>query len=31
MKRNAFGFRDEKDFKFRLYAHQDSRITQNVG
>ena len=31
MKRNAYGFRDEKYFKLRLYALHDCRITQNVG
>ena len=31
MKRNAYGFRDEKYFTLRLYALHDSRITRNVG
>ena len=31
MKRNAYGFRDEKYFKLRLYALHDCRITRNVG
>lgn len=31
MKRNAFGFRDERYFKLRLYALHDCRITRNVG
>jgi len=31
MKRNAYGFRDEKYFTLRLYALHDCRITRNVG
>jgi len=31
MKRNAYGFRDDKYFKLRLYALHDCRITRNVG
>lgn len=31
MKRNAYGFRDEKYFCLRLYALHDCRITRNVG
>ncbi|EGQ16196.1 transposase [Prevotella pallens ATCC 700821] len=31
MKRNAYGFRDEKYFTLRLYALYDCRITRNVG
>ena len=31
MKRNAYGFRDDKYFTLRLYAIHDSRITRNVG
>ena len=31
MKRNAYGFRDERYFEFRLYALHDCRITRNVG
>ena len=31
MKRNAYGFRDEKYFRLRLYALHDCRITRNVG
>ena len=31
MKRNAYGFRDDKDFTLRLYALHDCRITRNVG
>ena len=31
MKRNAYGFRDERYFTLRLYALHDSRITRNVG
>ena len=31
MKRNAYGFRDEKYFILRLYALHDCRITRNVG
>ena len=31
MKRTAYGFRDERYFKLRLYALHDSRITLNVG
>ena len=31
MKRNAYGFRDKKDFTLRLYALHDCRITRNVG
>lgn len=31
MKRNAYGFRDEKYFKLRLFALHDCRITRNVG
>lgn len=31
MKRNAYGFRDERYFKLRLYALHDCRITRNVG
>ena len=31
MKRTAYGFRDERYFKLRLYALHDCRITQNVG
>ena len=31
MKRNAYGFRDKKDFTQRLYALHDCRITRNVG
>ena len=30
MKRNAYGFRDERFFKLRLYALHDCRITRNV-
>jgi transposase len=31
MKRNAYGFRDERYFELRLYALHDCRITRNVG
>ena len=31
MKRNAYGFRDERYFQLRLYALHDCRITRNVG
>ena len=31
MKRNVYGFRDEKYFTLRLYARHDCRITRNVG
>ena len=31
MKRNAYGFRDEKYFTLRLYALHACRITRNVG
>ena len=31
MKRNAYGFRDDRYFKLRLYALHDCRITRNVG
>ena len=31
MKRNAYGFRDERNFTLRLYALHDCRITRNVG
>lgn len=31
MKRNAYGFRDDKYFELRLYALHDCRITRNVG
>ena len=31
MKRNAYGFRDEKYFTLRLYARHDCRITRDVG
>ncbi len=31
MKRNAYGFRDERYFILRLYALHDCRITRNVG
>ena len=31
MKRNAYGFRDERFFTLRLYALHDCRITRNVG
>ena len=31
MKRNAYGFRDEKYFTLRLYALHDCRITRKVG
>ena len=31
MKRNAYGFIDERYFKLRLYALHDCRITRNVG
>ena len=31
MKRNAYGFRDEKYFKLRLFVLHDCRITRNVG
>ena len=31
MKRNAYGFRDDKYFTLRLYALHDCRITRNVG
>ena len=31
MKRNEYGFRDEKYFTLRLYALHDCRITRNVG
>lgn len=31
MKRNAYGFRDERYFKLRLYALHDCHITPNVG
>lgn len=31
MKRNAYGFRDERYFKLRLYALHDCHITRNVG
>ena len=31
MKRNAYGFRDDKYFRLRLYALHDCRITRNVG
>ena len=30
MKRNAYGFRDDKYFTLRLYALHDCRITRNV-
>lgn len=31
MKRTAYGFRDERYFRLRLYALHDCRITRNVG
>ena len=31
MKRNAYGFRDERYFTLRLYALHDCHITRNVG
>ena len=31
MKRNAYGFRDDRYFTLRLYALHDRRITRNVG
>lgn len=31
MKRNAYGFRDDDDFKLRLFALHDCSITRNVG
>ncbi len=31
LKRTAYGYRDEKYFKLRLYALHDQSITQNVG
>lgn len=31
LKRNAYGFRDERYFKLRLYALHDCKITRNVG
>ena len=31
MKRNAYGFRDERYFTLRLYALHDCCITRNVG
>lgn len=31
MKRTAYGFRDERYFKLRLFALHDCRITRNVG
>jgi transposase len=31
MKRTAYGFRDDKYFKLRLFALHDCRITRNVG
>lgn len=31
MKRNAYGFRDDKYFALRLCALHDCRITRNVG
>lgn len=31
MKRNAYGFRDDRYFTLRLYAQHDCRITRNVG
>jgi transposase len=31
MKRNAYGFRDDKYFTLRLYALHDCTITRNVG
>lgn len=31
VKRNAYGFRDDKYFELRLYALHDCRITRNVG
>ena len=31
MKRNAYGFRDDRYFTLRLYALHDFRITRNVG
>ena len=31
MKRNAYGFRDQKYFTLRLYALHECRITRNVG
>lgn len=31
MERTAYGFRDERYFKLRLYALHDCRITRNVG
>ena len=30
MKRNKYGFRDERNFTLRLYALHDYRITRNV-
>jgi transposase len=30
MKRNTYGFRDERNFTLRLYALHDYRITRNV-
>lgn len=31
LKRNAYGFRDERYFKLRLFALHDCHITRNVG
>lgn len=31
LKRTAYGFRDERYFKLRLFAIHDSHITRNVG
>ena len=31
MKRNAYGFRDERYFELRLYALHDCLITRNAG
>ncbi|MDE5948947.1 MAG: transposase [Prevotella sp.] len=31
MKRDAYGFRNEKYFRLRLYALHECRITRNVG
>lgn len=31
LKRVAYGFRDDKYFKLRLFALHDSHITRNVG
>ncbi|KWW31045.1 MAG: transposase, partial [bacterium P3] len=31
MKRNAYGFRDDRYFTLRLYALHDCRITRNIG